>query len=190
MRSEPQSSLRDTGGGRCLDRAPLHGGEEGSWRRRPRAATERGRTDTCWQLFVTAATPGAFFRLCSPLPTAPSPFSRQVWVRAQEKRTQILNGILSRCRNLPKAYIWCVGSGSSPEKVTLGRAPQASGPGLASHPGQGTARRSHRSEMPAAYPNDCPVLAGHQPFCVGGGRRASLFPFPAPISDACTPSFS
>lgn len=38
-----------------LGRAPLDHCEEGSWRRRPRAAAERGRTDTCWPLVIKAA---------------------------------------------------------------------------------------------------------------------------------------
>lgn len=117
-----------------LDRAPLHGGEKGSWRRRPRAMTERGRTDTCWQLVVTASTLGAFFRLCSPLPTAPS-ISGQVWVRAQERRTQILNCTLSRCRNLPKAYTSCVGSGSSLRQSPWEGLSRHQSPGRASLPG-------------------------------------------------------
>lgn len=117
-----------------LDRAPLHRGEEGSWRWRPRATTERGRTDTCWQLVVTAATPGAFFRVCRPLPTAPS-ISGQVWVRAQERRTQILNCTLSRCRNLPKAYTSCVGSGSSLRKSSWEGLSRHQSPGPASLPG-------------------------------------------------------
>lgn len=43
-----------TGAARGLDRASLGLGGEGSWRRRPCAATERGCTDTCWRLVVTA----------------------------------------------------------------------------------------------------------------------------------------
>lgn len=60
-----------------LDRAPLDHCGEGSWRRRPSAAAERGRTDICWPLVIKAGklpgAPGAFSRPCSLLPKAPSP---------------------------------------------------------------------------------------------------------------------
>lgn len=51
-----------------LDRDPLDRGGEGSWRRRPRAATVRERTDTCWSLVVTAGKlPAGAGRLLPPL---------------------------------------------------------------------------------------------------------------------------
>lgn len=47
-------AVSGTGAARGLDRASLGLGGEGSWKRRPGAATERGCTDTCWRLVVTA----------------------------------------------------------------------------------------------------------------------------------------
>ena len=136
--SQPPSCLRN-GSGRKSGQLPLCAVGMGSGRRRPSAATERGRTDTCWPLPVTAGKVPAFYpRPCSPLPKAPSIADKFGWARAQESRTPILYCTVMLQKSFERTHFFMFTpsrSGALSNEVTPGRAQQASEPTTGTHPG-------------------------------------------------------